>query len=175
VKPEQTLLNAALRKEILAKIEACYKIAEKHYERKIPRPSEVRFDLKGRTGGLACYGPNSLRFHLIFCVENKKDYIGQVVPHECAHLINRHVNKPGDGKKRMMPHGKEWKAVMGVLGVPAKVTHNYDCTSIQTNRRRKITFKGSRVLRFLTQIEKFTRRLTDEERHEFYNELHSLA
>ena len=175
MKPEQTLLNAQLRKEILAKIEECYKMAEKHYERKIPRPKEVRFDLKGRVGGTATYSQDLLRFHLVFCVENKKDYINQTVPHECAHLINYHVNKPAPGKKKLMPHGKEWKAVMEVLGIPARVTHSYDMTSIQTKPRRKVMFKGSRVDRMLVQIEKFARRLSEEDKYEFSYGLRSIV
>ena len=57
------------------------------------------------------------------------------------------------GKKRWMPHGKEWKEVMSLLKVPAEVTHKYDCSSIEKIARAPRKPQGNdRVTRIMKQI-----------------------
>ena len=159
MKDHLKLLAPELRKRVDDKIKACFKIAEKKYGVKFEWP-EVRYDIKSWMGGLAYHQRWLLRFNLILLVENEDHYIENVVPHEVAHLINRRVNKPAPGKKRLMPHGKEWKGVMELLKVVPHVRHTYDCSSIEKLARAKRKNKIDRVERIMKQI----MRLTEEER-----------
>jgi len=172
-KPEkpQILLTPELKAKVEAKMRECYAIAEKKYGVTFEFP-EVRYDIKSWTGGLAYHGRNLIRYNLILLVENEEHYIANVVPHEVAHLINRKVNKVPPGKKRLMPHGKEWKAVMDLLMTKPAVCHTYDCSSIEKFPKRKRGAKADdRVTRILKQIS----RLTDEERATLENQLEYMG
>jgi len=178
--PTLLLLSPALRKKVEARIEECYKIAEKHFDRKFERP-EVRYDIKNRFGGTATYGANLIRLNLILLVENEDHFLKQTVAHEVAHLINYHTAERKSGKK-LMPHGKEWKAVMTeVYKLPAHTKHTYDCSSIDMKRRRKHRSGRARVDQALKTIgdviRRVERRFTLEERGKFYAALnvHNLA
>ena len=163
----QKLLTSDLRKKVEDKILECFKIAEKKYKTQFEMP-EVRYDIKSWTGGLAYHQRWLLRFNLILLIENEKHYIENVVPHEVAHLINRRVNKVPPRKKRLMPHGKEWKDVMALLNVPADVKHTYDCSSIEkiAKAKRKLV-ATDRVDRIMKQV----MRLTEEEQLNLASEL----
>ncbi len=68
--------------------------------------------------------------------------------------------KLAEGKKRQMPHGKEWKEVMALLKVEPRVKHSYDCSSIEKIARVRNKDKAQdRVNRIMKQI----MRLTNEE------------
>jgi SprT protein len=177
IEPLIRLLTPELRKEVEDRQEECYLLAEKHFKCKIPRPT-VRYDIRSRTAGLACSG-ELIRYNLILLFENKADFIENTVPHEVAHRVNHNCNKPAPGKKRLMPHGKEWKAIMtDVFKLKADRTHSYDTTSIQMKPRRKKSSKARvdtaiHVIRsVLTRVEK---RFTPEERQRFMHKLDDLV
>lgn len=153
------LLTPELRKRVTDKVKACFKIAQKKYGVEFEMP-EIRYDIKSWCGGLAYHQRWLLRFNLILLVENEDHYIENVVPHEVAHLVNRRVNTPAPGKKRLMPHGAEWKGVMELFKVVPHVKHTYDCSSIEKIARVKRKNKIDRVERIMKQI----MRLTEEER-----------
>lgn len=136
-----------LTKELQTKVEkallAACKTAEAKYGQPFELP-EVRWDIKNTDGGRANYGQWLVRLNLILCVENEEKFLATTVPHEMAHLIAYrvfHAKLTSLGKK-LRPHGKEWKEVMGVLSVPAKATHSYVCTSIHRPKRRP---RGSKL------------------------------
>lgn len=157
------LLSPELKKKVDAKVKECLKIAEKEYKQKFEMP-EIRYNIKNTRGGMAYHADWLIRLNLILLVENEEHFLATTVPHEVAHLINRKVNKVPEGKKRLMPHGKEWKAVMDLLKVPPKVTHNYDCSSIErVGKRKGGKVKVNRVERMIRQLSK----LTEEEQHDF--------
>lgn len=173
--PNLLLLTPELRKKVEARIEECYVIAEKHFKRKFPRP-EVRYDIKNRFGGTATYATNLIRLNLILLVENEEHFLKQTVAHEVAHLIN-HLTAERKNGKRLMPHGKEWKAVMTeVYKLPPHTKHTYDCTSIQMSARRRRRSTVARVDRALQTIGNVLRRVetrfTETERAKFYAGLH---
>jgi predicted SprT family Zn-dependent metalloprotease len=112
-----------------------------------------------------------MRLNLILLVENEEHYLANVVPHEVAHLINRRVNKPAPGKKKLMPHGKEWKDVMALLGVVPHVKHRYDCTSIEKGKKAK---RKGLVIDRVTRIMKQVMRLTEEERYDLTVQLEAI-
>lgn len=160
----QLLLSKELREKVETKMLECIQKAEKHYGIKIEMP-EVRYDIKSWTGGLAYRDRNLVRYNLILLVENEEHFVESTVPHETAHMIvnacyRNGVFKLPEGKKRWMPHGKEWKEVMALLSVEPEVKHNYDCSSIErfSNKRKKAA-SINRVERVMRQI----MRLTEEE------------
>lgn len=172
------LLTPELRKEVADRQEECYRLAEKHFNRKFERP-EVRFDIKNHDGGRAYSGLNLIRYNLILLVENKEHFLKQTVAHEVAHLINRAANKVPEGKKRLMPHGKEWKAIMtNVFHLEPHVTHTYDCSSIEKAPKRKRSSKH-RVENALRVIDAVLRRastkFTPEEQAKFAAGLEMLG
>lgn len=169
MKDHLQLLTPALRQRVDEKIKACFKIAEKHYKTKFEMP-EIRYDIKSWTGGFAYWQKWLLRFNLILLIENENHYIENVVPHEVAHLVNRRVNKPAPGKKRLMPHGKEWKDVMELFKIVPHVKHTYDCSSIEKIARAKRKNKINRVERIMKQI----MRLTEVERSHLTTQLESI-
>ena len=152
---KDVLLSKELRAKVEAKTLECFKIASKKHKVKFEMP-EIRYNVKSTTAGLAYHQKWLIRYNLILMVENEEHFLKHTVPHEVAHLINRKVNKVPEGKKRLMPHGKEWKEVMALLGVPADVTHNYDVTSIDRAPRAKRKTTESKVARILNQIKKLS-------------------
>ena len=175
MKDHLKLLTPELKKKVEDKMRECYKLAQKKYKVEFPFP-EVRYDIKNWTGGLAYRNRLLIRFNLILLVENEEHYLASTVPHEVAHMIVNHlfekeIFKLPAGKKRRMPHGTQWKEVMGVLGVVPKVTHSYDCSSIEKAAKRKRKAGAlDRVARIMKQI----MRLTEEERENLTYALESL-
>lgn len=129
------LLSQELRDKVNAKVRACLDIAEKEYNQKFEMPV-IRYDIKNTHGGLAIMPSYIIRLNLILLVENEDHFINQTVPHEVAHLVNRRVNKVPEGKKRLMPHGREWQAVMKLFGLEPEVTHSYSTASIDRSGRK---------------------------------------
>jgi SprT protein len=139
------LLSKALRTKVEKKLMACLEVARAHYNRPDLTMPEIRWDVKNTDGGRASHHGNYVRFNLVLCVENEEKFLNTTVPHELAHCIagtlywDSVLKETG---KRMRPHGKQWKEVMEVLKVPAKVTHSYDVTSIERPKRRP---RGSKL------------------------------
>lgn len=164
MKDHLKLLTPQLKSKVEKRMRECFKIAEKKYGIKFNFP-EVRYDIKSWTGGLAYRNRNLVRYNLILLVENEEHYLESTVPHETAHMIVNTLFKTGifklaPGKKKWMPHGSEWKEVMGILKTPPAVKHNYDVSSIEkTARAPRTGNSGNRVLRIMKQV----MRLTDEE------------
>ena len=131
----QILLTPELRQKTEAAVEAAFVKCEKHYKQKFKRP-EIRYNIRNTNGGEAWLQRNLIRLNLTFLVENEKDFLASTVPHEVAHLVAHYVydSKPLNGKK-VRPHGKEWKEVMGVLSLEPKTKHTYDLTSLDLHRK----------------------------------------
>jgi len=137
------LLSEDRRKKVEDQIRASLNIAEKQYKQKFEMP-EIRYDIKNTNGGTATFQKWLIRLNLILMVENEEKFLATTVPHEAAHLVARRVyhDKLAAEGKKMQPHGKEWKEVMALFEIPAKVTHSYDCTSIERPKRRP---RGSKL------------------------------
>lgn len=167
---KQQLLTPELKEKVEAKMRECFAIAEKHYGIKFEFP-EIRYNIKNWTGGLAYRDLNLVRYNLILLVENEDKYVSSTVPHETAHMIVNRLFRDGifklaDGKKRLMPHGKEWKEVMQLLGVPANVTHTYNVASIERSSRSRKRRKD-KVQGILQQFHE----LQEDQRQKFINAL----
>ena len=65
---------------------------------------------------------NVLLFNPDYYYPNQPDYLFETVGHEMGHLIAARLY----GEKAIVrPHGKEWRHVMIVLGIPPKIYHSY--------------------------------------------------
>lgn len=80
----------------------------------------LRFDLRGRCAGLALPQQWTIRLNNTLLQEHGAEFVDDTVPHELAHLVAY-----AHHGRRIRPHGAEWAALMGVLGRPATVCHNY--------------------------------------------------
>jgi len=153
-----TLLTPELRARVDAVVEAAFVKCEKHYKCKFKRP-EVRYDIRNTNGGEAWVNTNRIRLNLTFLVENDKVFLESTVPHEVAHLVSHAVydSKPMNGKK-VKPHGKEWKEVMDILGLPPKTKHTYDVTSLDLHKKvrkaRALKTTAAKIEALLKQISK---------------------
>ena len=88
----------------------------------IPR---LRFDIRGKTAGMALLQSWELRFNPVLLDENLEAFLQEVVPHEISHLLA--FAKFG----RVRPHGKEWKTLMHeYFNVPPKTSHSFDVSSV---------------------------------------------
>lgn len=117
-----------MKDKILAKVQETYERAKQIFGREFAPCRKVTFALRGGTAGQAVYGSQEMRFNLELAERQPNDFIARTVPHECAHLIcyQMHGNKIL-GK----PHGKEWKAIMVLLGCEPSRCHSYDTTGIK--------------------------------------------
>jgi SprT protein len=126
-----------MRHKILNKVEECFKIAELHLNRKLPRPNNIIFKRSGVVGGYSNYSKKEMMFQLDFA-ENNPDYLNKIVPHEVAHYIQRFIYgyyyKNG---KKIKSHGPEWKYIMkDIFKLKPEVSHSYD-PSITINKCKK--------------------------------------
>ncbi|WP_444678378.1 SprT family zinc-dependent metalloprotease [Halomonas sp. E19] len=113
--------DAALHQALLDRVEAAWQLCRR-YHPGLPRP-KVWCDLRGQCAGQAHYGRGGLRFNPVLLGENRQAFLVEVVPHEMAHWLVRHLS---DGRQAR-PHGREWRTVMARLfGLEPRVTHRFD-------------------------------------------------
>lgn len=126
------VLIDALKQDVFNKIVLVKKILEEKLKFTIP-DIPVFFNQRGnRAGVYFCAKLNKadrgLRFNLKFLLENREDFIKNIVPHEYCHyvthlIVSAHPNP--EVLKNFKAHGKEWKAMMRSLGLEPKTSHNY--------------------------------------------------
>jgi len=130
------------------RVEECFAIAEERFNRPFAMPT-IRFDKRGTVGGTAHYSKWELDFNEVLLNENLDHFVKQTVAHEVAHLVDHAVydslsvkfcSYTGKRKKRQ-PHGRNWKRVMAVLGVPADRCHSYDVTNSQQRKSNTFDYK----------------------------------
>lgn len=106
---------------LYARVETCYLLAERFFNRRFERP-QVSLRLRGQKAGVAHLHQNLLRFNEQLYRENTDHFLRQTVAHEVAHLVAHHMF--GNG---IRAHGEEWQLIMrGVYELPADRCHNYD-------------------------------------------------
>ena len=128
---------------IIAAVHDALAQAEKFYACKFPI-GKILFNLKGRAAGQVRFPVNSfqgalpeMRFNLLLLNENFDEFLKEVVPHECAHLVvyRLYSLKALKLRSRPKPHGIEWKSVMhNVYGLKPRVTHSFDVQKLDTKR-----------------------------------------
>ena len=101
--------------------------ANRKLERRYAEPTLV-YQQRGTSAGTAWLEKNEIRLNPVLLLENQREFIDEVVPHELAHLL------VWQRFGRVAPHGKEWKWMMeSVLGVPARRTHRFELASVRQN------------------------------------------
>jgi SprT protein len=60
----------------------------------------------------------------------------QTIIHEACHIIARYKHQHLGGKRRIQPHGWEWKQAMTRAGVAPKRCHNVDTTGLGRKREQ---------------------------------------
>ncbi len=75
-----------------------------------------------------------IELHIGLLVDGREEEHRQTLLHEVAHLIQRHI---WSGTKS---HGREWKMVMGRLGIPADRCHSSDWMKEHTAKKAKLIY-----------------------------------
>lgn len=116
----------------------CIQRAEKLLGQKFELPP-VTFDLQGRAAGM--YRVRStrrqIRYNPYIFGKYFTDNLANTVPHEVAHYLTDVLY----GLRNVRPHGREWQAVMCVLGAEPAVTCNYDLTGVPLRRQRRFVYR----------------------------------
>lgn len=89
----------------------------------LPALPRVVFDLRGLNAGEFIvdprrYGGPCIRLNRELLQRHPGQMLEQVVPHEVAHYAVWALYR-----RRMRPHGREWRAVMRFFGKPPEVSH----------------------------------------------------
>lgn len=101
----------------------------------------IAFDLKGKSAGQCVFNKRSpvqsiLRFNLGFCEQYAEAFIAQTPAHELAHYLTYRLFGVSTRKKKVLPHGKEWKYIMqDILDVKPLTYHAWE-----TKPARKIRY-----------------------------------
>lgn len=123
-----------LQRRVIDAVNLNVQLASDYFNQSLVVP-EVRFDLRGKSAGqarferLRHYGLKQkanaiIRFNRILMEENPDAFIGEVAPHETAHVVAHQLFG-----HRIKPHGKEWQMIMRtVLNQKPTVTHRFDVT-----------------------------------------------
>ncbi len=97
----------------------------------------IRFDLRGRSAGMfkvdgeRCW----IRFNPWIFSKYYAENLGETVPHEVAHYVVHEIWGAGTRRRRIRPHGEEWRAVMAAFGVQGEVTFDLDLEGIPQRRQ----------------------------------------
>lgn len=129
------MVSESLKQRVEEKIEQCYQIAERHFNRQFKRCG-VKYDVSGRVAGYANYQHNVVRLNPVLLIENEDQFIDTTVPHEVAHLLTYKmydINRGG----RWAHHGPEWKSVMHVLGADPSRCHSFDTSRAERKVKTK--------------------------------------
>lgn len=121
-----------MHSQITTKVEECFQIADKFFNKQFQRPQHIVFKRNGTRGGYSWWAKKELMFQLDFAESNPEDFLNSTVPHECAHYIQ---SQQFPGSKA---HGREWQYIMSnCFKVPAKRCHNYDVSVTTTKRETR--------------------------------------
>jgi SprT protein len=121
-------LSDSERDHIVALVDSLYAKAARHFGCSA-EPSPVAFRLRGRAAGQwrLRRGLESLHFNECLFAADPAQHMPETVAHEVAHSVVYRLHGRG-----CRPHGREWRAVMKVLGFEPRVTHR---TSAETLAR----------------------------------------
>lgn len=126
-----------IKHKVIQRVNECITHANQHIFKPCPIPlnqtgtqgyfvPSLRFDIRGKTAGMALPLRWELRFNPVLLQENPDAFLQEVVPHEISHLLV--YAQFG----RVRPHGKQWQDIMQhVFDVKPKTTHSFDVSSVQ--------------------------------------------
>jgi len=98
----------------------------------------VRFDLSGGTAGMHCVRGSSswLRFNPWLFARYWEDSLRNTVAHEVAHAVVWQRFP----RRRLRPHGAEWRSVMALFDADDRVTCNYDLSDVPQRRQQRFAY-----------------------------------
>lgn len=142
-------ITANQQQEVVERVSTLLLQCEQHFGQPF-KPIEVRFDLRGRTSGMYVvkHKQQYMRFNPFIFSKYFEDSLDNTVPHEVAHYVSHILY----GLKRIRPHGKEWKAIMHLLGAEPRVTGNYDLSGISVRRQRRFNYSCDCMTHQLTTV-----------------------
>lgn len=140
---------AAIHQRIEAEIQRGLALIAKHYNVHLPTPNIV-YEKRGNCAGVARGAAWEMDLNAELLMLHVDEFIARTPLHELAHLAQykiypqslaakpKRMTRTGRMKREKRDvHGAEWQEIMGVLGVNAKRTHNYDTS---TTRKQMITY-----------------------------------
>lgn len=131
-----------MRQQILDKVEESFKKAEAYYNRTFTRPKNIIFKRNGTVGGHSNYLKSELMFQLDFAEAYPEDFLGDTVPHEVAHYVDREMYGYTHRNGRRIVHGRTWKFIMrNVYKLDPERCHNYDPSVTKTKKHVKYTYQ----------------------------------
>jgi SprT protein len=66
--------------------------------------------------------------------------LADTVAHEVAHYVVDLVWPPRPGRRRIRPHGREWRSVMAVFDADPAATHDLDLDQVPVRRQRRFAY-----------------------------------
>ena len=128
-------LNSPIIRQVEDKVIETLLQVQTLYGRAFELPS-IEWNLRGACAGIAHARENRIRLNPVLLSENMEHFIGQTVPHEIAHLVNRTMHGP-----HVRSHGPEWKSIMHALGLPPERCHQYDVANARTRTPRRYAYQ----------------------------------
>ena len=128
-----TPINARQRAEVQARTRQFVDLAAQLYRRDVPA-IEVHFDLSGHTAGLfEVYGERCrIRYNPWVFAKHYDDNLATTIPHEVAHYVVHRLYR-----RRVRPHGPEWRGVMRDFGVSPDVTFTADLSGVPSRQQKQ--------------------------------------
>jgi len=131
--------NQKLIDSLVEKVDDCLSQAKEIFNQEFIYQA-IDINIRGKAAGQVRFGKSGirydypiLRFNPAMLIQYKTQFIDEVVPHECAHLIVHKLNEKyflSNKSKRIKPHGLEWQTVMkDVFARDPKVTHTFETNS----------------------------------------------
>lgn len=105
-------------------------MAKKHWPDAVIPNIKSTFKLRGHAAGVACTVSNTVDYNSYLLDKYREAFIGEIVPHEVAHIIASKVYKG-----YLRPHGREWQAVVLFFGATPRATHTFETKSARRIKR----------------------------------------
>ena len=126
------------QQQVMTATRCCIQRAEQLFEHEFKVPA-VTFDLQGRAAGMyrVRNSRRQIRYNPYIFGKYFTDNVANTVPHEVAHYLTDMLY----GLRDVRPHGREWQAIMQVLGAEPAVTCQYDLTGVPLRRQRRFSYR----------------------------------
>jgi SprT protein len=103
----------------------------------------VKFDLRGKSSGMFVYRRSGwhsehwIRYNPIIFSEYFDHALQHTVGHEVAHYV-AYAMSP---RRKIKPHGQEWREIMALFNLPAEVTSRYDISVLPLRQQRRHRYR----------------------------------
>ncbi len=97
----------------------------------------IRFDLRGQAAGQYRGHPRPcIRYNLELARHQFDAFLRRTPGHEVAHYIIHQMHP----RRRIRPHGPEWRKLMESLGLDPSRCHEFDTGMVPTRRQRRFPY-----------------------------------